>query len=181
MSRADFLAALRADRHEEKRSELLTERVECEQRYRDAQQRASDLVALNDLESAKWYDAQLEEIEREVAQIDQQLDGFDHAQRPQGLSEAKQEWIARRQDLAAMPGASEVANAAHNHIVGTMGVTDDSPEYFELMGHALEPPSYEPMPTADDIAEACGIDADTYNRGVEKLWRLKAAGQYIDK
>ena len=100
---------------------------------------------------------------------------------PPQTSEAKAEWLARRQDLLNQKSV-ELLGGAHRYVTERMNITDDSPEYFELMGHVIEPGGdYQPTPTPDDICKSLNLDARTYNRGVRELYRRKAAGDYRDK
>ncbi len=61
-------------------------------------------------------------------------------------------------------------------------VADDSPEYFELMKHAVEPGGdYQPAWTPDDVCKALNLKPDEYNKQLQKLWSLKQSGAYPDK
>jgi hypothetical protein len=99
----------------------------------------------------------------------------------QQMSQAKQEWIARRQDLASNPIIAQGAALYHDYIVNKMGVKDDSPEYFELMSMVVEPQNYQPMMTPSEAAKISGVDARTYNQGVNRFLAEKAAGAHKDR
>src|SRR5262249_30083558 len=104
------------------------------------------------------------------------------AQQPQQLSEAKQDFIQRHWDIPHTKQMVDLANGAHQYITQAMGVPDDSEQYFELMRHVLEPPAYQPPPTADDMLKLSSakyeLKPSEYNRGVDRLAREKAAGNY---
>jgi hypothetical protein len=138
---------------------------------------------LGDIDSAKWYDANLEEIEREVAQIDQQLDQFDRAQMPaDGLYPAEREYIANNPEIANQPGADKVAAYYSDYMVG-LGYQRGSPEFIEGMKTVLEPAGYEKPWNADDVCEALGLEPQEYNRQRAKLEAIKRASpaSYPDK
>lgn len=173
---AETLAQLRATRIEDRRDEILTERVALEQAHRDARQRALDLAALNDVDSAKWADAQMADIESQIAQIDAELDRFDRAVAPSdGLLESERQYIAENPEIASQPGVDKVAGWYANYAVNHLGLARGSPEYIEALRVVLEPQGYEKPWTPDDVCEALGLEPDEYNRQRDKLDAIKRA------
>jgi hypothetical protein len=136
----------------------------------DCEKAASDALAQGDRESARMH---LQDADYHAAQFVEEAAKLP----PPPLSQKKQEWIARRGDLNNEVNA-KLAAWAHDRIVNQMGVQDDSPNYYELMSHVLEPPNYQPFPSPDDICRELKLDPNEYNRQVQRLWNLKASGQY---
>jgi hypothetical protein len=97
----------------------------------------------------------------------------------QELSAAKQEWIARRQDLVN-PQTVQAAGNWHDYIVNRMGVADDSPNYFELMQTVLEPQGYEPLPTPDDVCRMTNVSPKEYNRQAMLIHAERQMGKRRD-
>jgi hypothetical protein len=174
MSYRDDLAAIRQERAAREAEIVQAEFNEVADQKEQAERQAREALRQGDRETAEAWVAEADFCESEIAKITQRMERL-----PQpALSEAKQAWIDQRQDLAANPKLVELAGHAHNYITQRIGAADDSPEYFELMQHALEPPGYQPQPTPDDVCEMLGIDAKTYNAGVRRLWNAKKQGDY---
>src|SRR5262249_50312074 len=144
--------------------------------YVDAVGARDQAAQEGDIDNFDWHDRQAEALEQEYAQI---------APPPQGtqLSEKKLKYIADRWDLDLMgtPEKMQLAGNAHDYVVHRCGITDDSPEYFDAMSVYLEKPGYQRPPSPDDVVKMLGIDAKTYNEGVNRLARLKQSGAIRDK
>jgi hypothetical protein len=138
----------------------------------EAQKDLNDALVSDDRDSARYW------VERNDALLTERA-ALEATFNPEP-SQAKREWVSHRKDLVN-PKSIEAAGAWHHHITNRMGIRDDSPEYFELMGHALEPSGYQPMVTPDEVCKMLNLDAGTYNKNVDRLHRLKASGEYPDK
>jgi cell division septum initiation protein DivIVA len=155
-----YLAQCEAQSNAEQEREAA---VECEKA-------AADAMIQGDRESARMH---IQDADYHAARYVEEAAKLP----PPPLSQKKQEWIARRGDLNNNVNA-KLAHWAHNKLTREMGVQDDSDQYYELMSHVLEPPNYQPFPSPDDICRELKLDPNEYNRQVQRLWNLKASGQY---
>jgi hypothetical protein len=177
------ITRLKAERNETRYKEIAEDILYHDRQRLEAEQAAQDAVARGDTEGARYLIENAEQAEQSIARLSADLDQLDASaggQQAGQLSEAKRAWIERRQDLVN-PQTIEAAGAWHNHLVGTLGYQDDSPEYFSAMQTVLEPQGYEPVITPDEVCERLGLKPEEYNKQVEKLWRRKAAGEYPDR
>jgi hypothetical protein len=172
------LAALRERTLEHKRSMLESEAQELTEQIVEGQSLAKEYLQRGDLESARIEDENVMALESDLQS--RLLDLHTAGGGPPVTSAAKQQWMARRQDIVG-PQNANALGAVHQHITQTMQVPDDSREYFELMSHAAEPPGYQPLITPDEVGQTLGVDAKTYNRNVRELQRRKSLGDYKDK
>jgi hypothetical protein len=180
------LAALKAEQAEIRYRQVGEDFCAIDRARMECEREANDALDRGDHDGARWMVQQASEYEQSAANLARELDqlqaqGVGVGNQPQGLSPAKQAWIARRQDLAAKPTAADHATRWHWHLTQNMGVPEDSENYFELMSHAMEPTGYQPQATPDDIAVECGLTADEYNEQVKRLWREKQRGNYPDR
>src|SRR5262249_15858752 len=96
-------------------------------------------------------------------------------------SDKELEWLSQRRAQLERPGAWDSMMKAANHLLAT-GYQRDSEDLFRALDHHLglgvtENSPDQPLPP-DEVVKMCGIDAKTYNRGVDELMRRKAAGDY---
>jgi hypothetical protein len=175
--RYDDLIALRQATLANQR-ELLVQEAELAASEIQAQnENAREYLKQGDTENAQLTMQRIMELEQQLQERYLQLG----PQEENPLSPAKQAWIAQRQDLAANPVIVQGAAYFHDYITKTMGVPDDSPQYFELMSMVVEPQNYQPMMTPNEAAKISGLDAKTYNNGVRRFLSEKAAGSHRDK
>jgi hypothetical protein len=174
----DDLLALREATLANRRKTLEAEARDIHEYLAETRETALDYLKNNDLESARFSDENAIALENELNTKLIELQNAGGI--PASQSEAKREWLARRPDLINQQ-TIQAAGAAHHYITQAMGVRDDSREYYELMGHAVEPAAYQPTPTPDDICRELNLNPKTYNKNVHELQRRKAAGDYRDK
>jgi hypothetical protein len=174
--RYDDLMELRRATIETRREMLAQEASNLAEDINRENQAAREHLKNGDTEAAQGAMENIMRLEADLQSRYLELGPRDENQ----MSAAKQAWIARRRDLIN-PVTVEGAGLFHDYITKKMGVRDDSPEYFELMGHVLEPDNYQPMITPDEAAKISGVDARTYNQGVRQFMAEKAAGRHRDK
>jgi hypothetical protein len=176
--RYDDLIALRQQTLQTRRDMLVQEANSLAEDIQRGNEQARELLRNGQTEAAQGVMENIMSLEADLQSRYLQLEPREQQQQ---MSQAKQAWIARRQDLASNPVIAQGAALYHDYIVNKMGVPDDSPQYFELMGMVLEPQNYEPLPTPSDAARISGIDARTYNEGVKRFLSEKAAGAHKDR
>jgi hypothetical protein len=175
--RYDDLVQLRQQTLQTRRDMLVQEANNIAEDIQRGNEQARELLRNGQTEAAQGVMENIMSLEADLQSRYLQLEPRGEQQ----MSQAKQEWISRRQDLAANPVIAQGAALYHDYIVNKMGVPDDSPQYFELMGMVLEPTNYQPMMTPTEAAKISGVDARTYNQGVNRFLAEKAAGAHKDR
>ena len=144
--------------------------------FAEAAQSIDDATARGDIEGASYA----YEVGAEILARAEQAKAKLEALKPRGLSPAKQKWLADRWDLPQSQQMTQLATQGHAYVTQRMGLADDSPEYFQAMGHYLEAPGYQKPITPNQVCETLKLDPDEYNRQCDKLSRLKQSGSYND-
>jgi hypothetical protein len=163
------IAQLRAERLRTQQMQAVEDYKYLESVWHETTNNAQTNLLSGDREAAHECDEYAESLEQQMRELAPKLP-------PPQISARKQEWIARRADLASNPVNVRNADAVHRYLTEHMNIEDDSDTYYELMSAACEPVNYQPMVSPDEVCEMVGIDAKTYNAGVNRLARLKASG-----
>jgi hypothetical protein len=151
-------------------------------------------LASNDREYAKQLDRDICEAERRYLQLAAELQP-----QQQGLTPAKQEYVAKHADQLLRPHwsglrhqngqpVSNLEAVAFGHDrAAQMGIPEDSDSYFEaldVLGPAAEPTVIQTGDEALALARQSkygkDLKASEYNRQVRKLAAAKQAGSYRD-
>jgi len=152
-------------------------------------------LASNDREYAKRLDRDICEAEQRYLQLAAEL------QPPQqGLTPAKQEYVAKHADQLARPHWSglkyqdgrsvsnlEAIAYGRDRAIG-MGIQEDSPEYFQALDVLGPQAESTVIQTGDEALTLVrrskygkGLKASDYNKQVYRLAEAKSRGDYRDK
>src|SRR5262245_55626683 len=99
------IAQMRQERHQRETTQRLNDIVN---EHSELTQSRDDALRDGDQANADYFDAECERLEREFSRL--------NPPQPQQLSEAKQDFIARRWDIPHTKQMVDLANGAHQYI-----------------------------------------------------------------
>src|SRR5262249_45828718 len=131
----------------------------------DAARSYEDAIRDNDPEAAATWLSEYVRAQHLIASLQPQ-------QSQAQWSNKELEWLSQRRALLEQPGKWDEMMRTANHLLAA-GHKRDSAELFAALDHHLGIGVSENSPDRpldpNEVCRMCGIDADTYNRGADRL------------